>query len=119
MISGKDFLISGCISAYTNIYISKQIEKTMQKGDIVIADNPDSTSRSINRSYGIVHEVNKAGTVIIEMADGSMIKRSFNSIAVYTHPPSNWQELFQQQILFSQPTKKGIYPGSYKGQHHH
>ena len=91
----------------------------MQKGDIVIADNPDSSSRNLNRSYGIVHEVNKAGIVIIEMADGSMIKRPFNSIAVYIQPPSNWQELLKQQILFSQPTKRGIVPGSYRGQHHH
>lgn len=91
----------------------------MQKGDIVIADNPDSTSRNLNRSYGIVHEVKKAGMVIIEMADGSMIKRPFNSIAVYIKPPSNWQELFQQQILFSPSSKRGIVPGSHKGQHHH
>ncbi len=90
----------------------------MQKGDIVIADNPDSTSRNLTRSYGVVHEVRKAGIVIIEMADGSMIKRSFNSIAVYIQPPSNWQDLFQQQILFSQSSKRGVVPGSHKGQHH-
>ncbi len=72
-----------------------------------MTDHPDSRSREFVRSYGIVHEITKAGGVIIQMADGSMIKREFNSVAVYTHPPSNWDELFKQQtIAFSQPNKQ-------------
>lgn len=74
----------------------------MQKGDVVIADNPKRRSRKIVRSYGIVKEIGKTGGVVIEMADGSLIKRKVNSIAVYIHPPSNWKELFkQQEIAFS------------------
>lgn len=74
----------------------------MQKGDIVMADHPDSRSKQYIRLYGIVQEITKTGWVIIEMADGSMIKQPFNSIAVYIQPPSNWQELLlQQQIVFS------------------
>lgn len=78
----------------------------MQKGDIVIAEHPDSMSNRLIRSYGIIHEVTKAGTIIIAMADGSMIKRQVNSVAVYTKIPSNWQELYQQQVVFSQPKKR-------------
>ncbi len=75
----------------------------MQKGDIVIADNPGRRSGKFVRSYGIVKEIRKTGGIIIEMADGSLIKRQFNSIAVYIHPPSNWKELFkQQEVVFSQ-----------------
>ena len=78
----------------------------MQKGDVVIADNPGRRSREFVRSYGIVKEIRKKGGVIIEMADGSLIKRQINSIAVYIHPPSNWMELFkQQEIQFSQHTQ--------------
>ena len=78
----------------------------MQKGDIVIAEHPDSKSNKLIRSYGIVHEVTKTGSIIIAMADGSMIKRQFNSVAVYTKIPSNWQELYQQQVVFSQPRQR-------------
>lgn len=75
----------------------------MQKGDMVMADHPDSRSRNFIRSYGIVQEITKADGVIIKMADGSLIKQQFNSIAVYIQPPSNWQELFKQQIVFYPP----------------
>lgn len=75
----------------------------MQEGDVVIADNPARRSRKFVRSYGIVKEIRKSGGVIIEMADGSLIKRQLSSIAVYIQPPSNWQELLkQQEIEFSQ-----------------
>ncbi|MGD9578968.1 MAG: hypothetical protein AB7Y74_12005 [Syntrophorhabdus sp.] len=73
----------------------------MQKGDMVMADHPDSRCRNFIRSYGVVQEITKAGGVIIQMADGSLVNRNFNSIAVYIQPPSNWQELFEQQIVFS------------------
>jgi hypothetical protein len=76
----------------------------MQKGDNVMVNHPESHSREFVRSYGIIHEITKAGGVIIEMADGSLIKPHFSSVAVYVHPPENWDELFQQQqIIFSQP----------------
>jgi hypothetical protein len=71
----------------------------MQKGDMVMADHPDSRSRKFIRSYGIVQEITKAGGVIIKMADGSLINRRFNSIAVYVQPPSNWRDLFEQQVV--------------------
>lgn len=91
----------------------------MHKGDIVIADHPDSRSSMLIRSYGIVQEITKAGIVIIKMADGSLIKRQFNAIAVYIQPPSNWQALYQQQVLFSQPKQRMIFRGSQTRQRHH
>lgn len=76
----------------------------MVKGDIVIADNPESSSTRLTRFYGIVLEITKTGSVFIELSDGSVITRQFNSIAVYKQPPSNWQELFEQQeIVYSHP----------------
>jgi hypothetical protein len=78
----------------------------MHKGDIVIADHPDSKSNRLIRSYGIVQEITKAGIVLIEMADGSMIKRQYNAIAVYIQPPSNWQELYQQQVMSFKPKQR-------------
>jgi len=87
----------------------------MEKGDIVMADHPDTRSRKFVRSFGIVQEITKIGDVIIEMADGSLIKRKFQSIAVYIQPPSNWQELLtQQQVVFSQPRNKMMIRSSYK-----
>ncbi|MCP4339776.1 MAG: hypothetical protein GY799_13010 [Desulfobulbaceae bacterium] len=80
----------------------------MQKGDIVIAEHPDSKSNRLMRNFGIVHEVTKAGSIIIEMADGSMIKRQANSVAVFTKIPSNWQDLYEQQIVLSQPRQRWI-----------
>ncbi len=74
----------------------------MRKGDLVIADHPESESSILTRFYGIVLEISQAGRVIIELADGSVIERQTNSIAVYVHPPSNWQELFKrQEVLFN------------------
>lgn len=69
----------------------------MRKGDLVIADDPQSESSVMTRIYGIVLEISHRGTVLIELADGSVIKRQRNSIAVYVHPPENWQELFERQ----------------------
>ena len=86
----------------------------MQKGDMVMADHPDSRSRNFIRSFGIVQKITKVGDVIIEMADGSLIKRKLQSIAVYIQPPSNWQEMFkQQQIVFSQSGNKMMARSSY------
>ena len=75
----------------------------MDKGDIVIAEHPDSKSSKLIRSYGIVHEVTKTGNVIIEMADGTKIKRRYSAVAVFTKPPSNWKELYRQQNISSKP----------------
>lgn len=91
----------------------------MRKGDIVMADHPDSRPKNLIRSYGIVKKITKVGDVIIEMADGSLIKRKYNSIAVYIQPPSNWQELFkQQQIVFSQPKNRMTARGSWVRHQH-
>ena len=88
----------------------------MEKGDMIMADHPDSRSKMFIRSFGIVQEITKAGDVIIEMADGSLIKRKFHSIAVYIQHPSNWQELLKQQIVFSQPRNQMMAHGSYTKQ---
>lgn len=82
----------------------------MQKGDSVMVNHPESRSKKSVRSYGIVHEIaEEGGGVIIEMADGSLINHQFNAIAVYIHPPANWDELFKQQkIVFSQRKKQAM-----------
>jgi len=86
----------------------------MQIGDKIMADHPDSRSRELIRSFGIVQEFTKGGNVIIEMADGTLIKRKLESIAVYIQPPENWQELLtKQQIVFSQPVNRMMARGSY------
>ncbi|MEJ2057234.1 MAG: hypothetical protein P8X39_05285, partial [Desulfofustis sp.] len=73
----------------------------MEKGDLVIADNPESESIELTRSYGIVIDITKRGSVLIKRADGSVITRQPNSIAIFVHPPSNWEELFErQEVLF-------------------
>ncbi len=51
----------------------------MRKGDVVIADNPESSSSRLTRSFGTVLEITQAGSVLIELADGSVIKRQGNS----------------------------------------
>jgi len=76
-------------------------EKTMKKGDSVMADHPDSRGRESVRFYGVVKEITKAGGVIIKTADGSLIDRHVNAIAVYIQPPPNWQELYEQQVVSS------------------
>ena len=89
----------------------------MQKGDMIMADHPDSRPRTSIRSFGIVQEITKAGDVIIKMANGSLIKRKFQSIAVYIQPPSNWRELLtQQQIVFSQSKNQMMVRASYSKQ---
>jgi hypothetical protein len=51
------------------------------------------------------------------MADGSQIKRQFNSIAVYIKPPSNWQDLYEeQQIEFFKSKHPMMTRGSYSRQ---
>lgn len=80
----------------------------MQKGDSVMADHPDSRGGECVRFYGVVQEITKAGGVIIEMADGSLINRHVNAIAVYIQPPTNWQELFEQQIVFASTRKRSM-----------
>jgi len=84
----------------------------MHIGDNVITDHPDSRSNRIIRSYGIVEDVTKAGSVTIKMADGSIIIRPLSSIAVYIKPPLDWQELYQQQDVLSQPKRQMFFGGS-------
>jgi hypothetical protein len=91
----------------------------MQKGDMVMADHPDSRSRELIRSYGVVQEITKTGSVIIAMADGSLINRNFNSIAVYIQPPSNWLELYQQQKVRFPLKQSMMGHSSYKKQKIH
>jgi hypothetical protein len=71
----------------------------MRKGDVVIADNPESSSSRLTRSFGTVLEITQGGSVLIELADGSVIKRQGNSVAVYIQRPANWQELYTQQEI--------------------
>jgi len=74
----------------------------MVKGDIVIVDNPESKSSKLTRFYGIVLEVTRKDSVLIELADGSVINRQGSSVAVFVQPPSNWQELYEQkEVAFS------------------
>lgn len=82
----------------------------MRKGDLVIADHPESNSSILTRSYGIVREITAEDSVKIELADGSVIKRQRNSVAVYTHPPSNWQELFKQQKTLYPQARQSRFP---------
>ncbi len=85
----------------------------MYKGDSVIANHPDSMSNKLIRLYGIVQEITKAG-VAIKMADGSLVLRPFNSVAVYIQPPTNWQDLYEeQQIEFVQSKHPMIRRASY------
>ena len=84
----------------------------MHKGDIVIAEHPDSRANQAVRSYGIVQEVLNAGSVIIKMADGSTIERQISSIAVFVQPPSNWQELYQKQVILCPPKRRGMFQSS-------
>lgn len=86
----------------------------MKIGDMIMTDHPDSRSRGLIRSFGIVKEIPKVGDVIIEMADGSLIKRKFQSIAVYIQPPSNWPELLtQKQVMFPQQRNQMMARGSF------
>lgn len=88
----------------------------MYKGDSVIANHPDSMSNKLIRLYGIVQKITKAG-VVIKMADGSLILRPFNSVAVYIQPPSNWHDLYEeQQIEFGQSKQPMVRRGSYSRQ---
>jgi hypothetical protein len=76
----------------------------MHIGDMIIADHPESESSILTRIYGIVLEITKTGSVVIELADGSVVRRRSNSVAVFVQPPLNWQELYkQQEVIFSRP----------------
>ena len=82
----------------------REHETGMRKGDLVIADHPESESSVLTRTYGVVLGITEQGNVLIELADGTVIKRKRNSVAVYVRPPSNWQELFEkQEVLFLHP----------------
>ena len=91
-------------------------EHTMRKGDSVMADHPDSRGRESVRFYGVVQEITKAGGVIIKTADGSLIDRHVNAIAVYIQPPSNWQELYEQQTVSSSRKRTMMVRRSYARQ---
>ena len=76
----------------------------MQEGDLVIADDPESGSGVLSRIYGIILEMTGRDSVLIQLSDGTVIKRQRNSVAVYVQPPSNWKDLFtQQEKLFQSP----------------
>ena len=85
----------------------------MRKGDLVIADHPESESSILTRFYGIITEISETGRVKIELADGTVITRQSNSVAVFIHPPSNWQELFElQEVLYTHPRHLQISPSN-------
>ena len=91
----------------------------MHKGDSVIANHPDSVSKKLIRSYGIVQKITQAG-VVIKMADGSLILRPFNTVAVYIQPPANWQDLYEeQQVEFFQSKHPMVRRGSYSKKQPH
>lgn len=87
----------------------------MKKGDFVIAEHPDTKSSRLKRSYGIIQEVTKAGCVTIRMADGSLIERQCNSIAIFVQPPSNWRELYRRQVIFSRPRQRVMFHSPQSG----
>lgn len=92
----------------------------MKKGDPVLTDHPERKSRKFVRTYGIVHEITTGKDIIIELADGSLIRRSPNSVAVYIRQPSNWQELYEkQQVVFSQARQHSMPRKSRTTGHHH
>ena len=79
----------------------------MQIGDPVLTDHPERRSRQFIRSFGIVRRIARNKDIIVELADGSVMRRSPNSVAVFVHPPANWKELFaRQHIVFSQPRQQ-------------
>ena len=47
--------------------------------------------------FVIVQEIKKRYGIIIETADGSLIKQNFHSNAVYIQSPPNWRELLTSQ----------------------
>lgn len=84
----------------------------MHKGDIVIADHPERKSRKVKRFYGVVREITPGGNILIELADGSMIKRASNSVAVYIQPPPNWKQLYKQKKVAVPRSRKSFFPAS-------
>ena len=78
----------------------------MQEGDLVIADDPESETGALSRFYGIIVEITKRDAVLIQLSDGSVIRRQRNSVAVYVQPPPNWQDLFKRrEVPFQNPTQ--------------
>lgn len=86
----------------------------MQEGDLVIADDPESGSRALSRFYGIILEMTGRDGVLIQLSDGSVIKRRVNSVAVFVHPPSNWKDLFKQQEVPFQSPKQAMFSSTVK-----
>lgn len=86
----------------------------MQEGDLVIADDPGSGSGVLCRIYGIILEMAGGDGVLIQLSDGSVIKRQVNSVAVFVHPPSNWKDLFKQQEVPYQSPKQAIFSSPMK-----
>ncbi len=79
----------------------------MRKGNFVIADHPERKSRVLTRSYGIVLEIINRGGVIIELADGAVIKRQRNSVAVYVHPLRTGRNCLKGRKFYSTTHKNG------------
>ena len=76
----------------------------MQIGDPVLTDHPERRSRQFIRSFGIVRRIARNKDIIVELADGSVMRRSPNSVAVFVQPPANWRELFDRKhVVFSHP----------------
>ena len=86
----------------------------MQEGDLVIADDPESNSGVLSRFYGIILEITGGNNVLIQLSDGSVIKRQRNSVAVFVHPPSNWKDLFKQQEVPFQSPKQAMFSPTLK-----
>lgn len=79
----------------------------MQIGDPVLTDHPERRSRRFIRSFGIIRRIARNKDIIVELADGSVMRRSPNSVAVFIQPPANWRELFaRQHIVFSHPRQQ-------------
>ena len=78
----------------------------MHEGDLVIADDPESETGVLSRFYGIIIEITKRDAVLIQLSDGSVIRRQRNSVAVYVQPPPNWKDLFKRrEVPFQNPTQ--------------
>ncbi|MBT8345957.1 MAG: hypothetical protein KJO28_06600 [Desulfofustis sp.] len=86
----------------------------MREGDLVIADDPESGSGVLSRIYGIILEITGGDSVLIQLSDGSVIRRKRNSVAVYIQPPSNWQDLFKQQEVPFESPKQALFTTTLK-----
>jgi hypothetical protein len=86
----------------------------MREGDLVIADDPESGSGVLCRFYGIILKLTGRDSVLIQLSDGSEIKRQISSVAVYVHPPSNWKDLFKQREIPFQSPKQAMFSSTLK-----